>query len=166
MARTLMEIADLILAHLTVKIQDAGENPADFCALTVYPGADVPADYALEDCTSMAYVRMTGANPTEGFPNMDITASTCAYSLAYGFEIGIMRQAVLPADLVGGGVELPTPEEQRAEADQQFKDLETMHKAIKGLKNDVAQLVMGIYTPVGPVGGVYGGFWTLTVGDD
>lgn len=135
----------------------------DMCLVTVMPGADVPIDYALNDCAGMAWVRLVSANPTVAFPAGDLTALNCGYTLAYNIEMGVLRTAPT-ATMFGSEIEIPTPEQQFEASDAQFKDLEAMHRALKASGPDFADFLLGAYAPSGPEGGAVGGTWTATLG--
>jgi hypothetical protein len=108
-------------------------------------------------------VRLTTANPSASFPAADTTVTNCASTLAYPFEVGVMRPAPL-AEVIGDELVLPTEEENTAAALQQLDDLETMYRALVMFGEEVEALLPGIYTPIGPEGGVVGGKWTFTIG--
>lgn len=135
----------------------------DMCLFTVMPGADVPIDYALEDCAGMAWVRLISAAPSIQFPNADITASNCAYSLAYPVEMGVLRTAPTMTQF-GSEFELPTPEEHFEAASAQFKDIAAMHRALRSASGEFPDFILGSYAPSGPDGGAVGGIWTATIG--
>lgn len=147
-----------LLDSLTAEFRAAGLHE-DLCSMTIQPGAIVPADYG--DCGGMAWVRLASSNPTVSFPTGDLTINNCAYSLAHVVEVGAFRAGPLP-EQVGGGVVLPTDEEQFEAARMQFADMAAMRRAIT--KAPIDYKILGTYQPIGPQGGVLGGTWTVTVG--
>lgn len=137
----------------------------DMCLVSVMPGADVPIDYALEDCAGMAWVRMVNAAPSVIFPNADALPQNCAYTLAYGIEMGVLRTAPTPT-MFGSDISLPEPEDHFEAAQAQFKDLDAMHRALRNTGAQFEDFLIGTYTPSGPDGGAVGGSWTATIGLD
>lgn len=155
-------VMDALLTHTMAELQKPGQN-ASLCAVAAMPGSEIPYDYGQESCGGLLWVRLAGANPTVSFPSADVTASSCAQTLAYSLEVGIMRPAPL-AEVNGDEFILPTDQENGNATEQQMLDMESMLVAIANLREDVEDLLPGTYTPLGPEGGVVGGRWTLTVG--
>jgi hypothetical protein len=161
-AGRLMETA---LAALKLELADSGDD--GLCAKAIYPGVAVPSDYAANDeCEGgMAWVRLISAAPTMAFPAQDMTADSCAATLAYSVEMGIIRPAPIPESFQKD-MDLPDDEEHIEAAHRQFNDMHLMHRALKRIRRSVDQMVFGSYTPVGPEGGVVGGSWDFTFGED
>lgn len=157
------DLLNIVHAALVVELREAGLDE-DLCANAIYPGESVPGDYGVESCGGMAWVRLASANPTATFPAPVATPDNCNYTLAFPLEMGVMRPSPIP-DGTLNEVELPGDEAHNEAAHKQFADLHAMHRAIKRAQEDIEMLVIGTYTPVGPVGGIVGGTWTLTVGN-
>lgn len=159
-----MDIAgmmDVLLAALVVELRTDGTE--DVCAAALYPGDSVPLDYA--DCGGMAWVRLVDAGPTISFPNTDVTADSCHWSLAFQVEMGVMRPSPIPENVMNSA-ELPDDAENTAAAKRQLQDMMAMHRALLTARDDIDLMAPGRYTPVGPVGGTVGGTWAVTVGAD
>jgi hypothetical protein len=153
---------EIFLNMAMTEFQKPGQN-ASFCSVALMPGNAVPYDYGQENCGGSLWVRLSSANPSASFPLADVTVNNCTSSLAYPLEIGVMRPAPL-AEMVGDAFQLPTDAENSAATEQQLADMESMYAAIIAFADEVELLTPGIYTPIGPEGGVVGGRWTLTVG--
>lgn len=160
---TLKEMLAELLESLTAQIRAAGKAD-DYCAITVYPGTMIPFDFGPDTgCAGTAWVRLVTASPTVSFPSPDAGIDNCGYSLAYVVEMGMVGPAPILEDHLGNFV-LPTDVEQFDAAMRVADELAMMHRAIKAA--DIPLLVLGDYSPQGPEGGVLGGTWTLTIGDD
>lgn len=152
-----------IMVNLTMaELQKPGQN-ADMCLISVMPGAEVPYDYGQEACGGMLWVRLTSANPSASFPLADVTVDNCGVTLAYPLEVGIMRP-MQGIEVFATEAQLPTAANNGDAALQQILDLESMYRAIINLGDEVENVMPGIYTPLGPEGGVVGGKWTFSVG--
>ena len=156
------DAAETLLAMLVVEFNKPGQL-GNFCSAAVMPGSAVPYDEGQEACGGSLWVRLTTANPSAAFPAADTTVNNCAVTLAYPFEVGVMRPAPL-AEMIGDELVLPTEEENTAAALRQLEDMETMYRTLVMFGDEVEALLPGIYTPIGPEGGVVGGKWTFTIG--
>ncbi|QWY82768.1 hypothetical protein PP641_gp027 [Arthrobacter phage SilentRX] len=160
---TANQILAELLESLSRQIRAAGKED-DFCTITVQPGNAIAFDFGPEsDCRGGAWVRLVAANPTVSFPAADTSVNTCAYSLAYTMEIGMMFPAPVITDRLGNFV-LPEDTEVFDAAMRQGDEMDLMFRAIRTA--NIPQLVIGDYAPLGPDGGVLGGTWTLTAGGD
>lgn len=133
----------------------------DLCALTIYPGNMVPYDY---ECGS-GWVRLVSANPTVAFPAQDLTVNNCTSSMAYPVEMGLVRPGPIPYNF-GTDMDLPDDAEQLESALRVVEDMELMRRAIVRASASIPQLLLGAWNPQGPDGGIVGGVWDLTVGDE
>lgn len=136
------------------------ETREGLCMVGLLHGEQVIIDYGMESCGGMAYVRLVTAVTTATFPNA-ATAGTCASDLAYSMEMGIHRPAV-PFD----GKNLPDADEQSAGTVLALDDMLAMHAALREVEARAENFVLGAYTPAGPAGGVLGGTWSFTVGEE
>ena len=107
-----------------------------------------------EDC-SQVWVRVTSAGPTpvavEGWDGQ-----SCGLTTDVQLEVGIMRCM----EVVKKG-EAPSATAMLAYAMQAMEDMKTIMCAALGC--DVwIRLDIGQWTPLGPMGGEYGGSWTMT----
>lgn len=159
------QVSDILLAALVVELDKAGDAE-NFCAKAIYPGDAAPLDYGTgEDCGGMAWVRLAGAFPTAAFPSPVQTVDNCEYTLGFNMEMALMRPSPLPEEF-GRNFELPGDDEHITASHNQFDDMMLMHRAVKAARREIDFVILGTYTPLGPVGGVVGGSWTLTAGMD
>lgn len=148
-----------LVACLCEEVIRSGLPPV--CICTPLPGEVYATDYVSEDA-GMAWVRLESAWPSTSFPNQTIT-STCAAPLAFGVEIGLAFCA--PIFEQDG-----TPPPFAAQFDTtrvQIAAMAAMRRAVlccfpAGRAQDV---VLGLYTPLGPEGGVVGGTWSISVAE-
>ena len=152
-----------IAACLCAQIDTDGLVKPCFCG--VVPGAAVVADF-MPDCFNndetaldgMAWVRLVNAYPAfqPGVVVEDPSASVIA-GLGIDIEVGILRSIPLPED----GLD----EVQSATAVvAQMDDMLTIRRAIVCCTElERADFLLNRYTPVGPLGGVVGGAFTVMV---
>lgn len=157
----LPQMTDILLAALTVELRRDGTDQ-EICSFTKQPGDSVVTDYA--DCGGMAWVRHVTTTASIGFPNADVTADSCYWGLAHTIEMGVMRTSPIPTETLST-VEPPSEEELSAAADAQYRDMAAMHRAILAARRDI-ELLPGTYSPVGPMGGVVGGTWSLLLAEE
>jgi len=163
----------------TLAIEDAliaftgaiGEALPDICSYGLTLGESyVPFDPDPEDecdqelsddedfICNQAWVRVTSvglANQTEeeGFGG-DITPTTLT---RLGLEVGILRCVEIPED-----GEAPKASDVMVAALQSMRDMAAIQCA--ALETEVwAAILLGTWTPLGPLGGQYGGMWTFDV---
>lgn len=128
--------------------------------LAVYPGQESALDTA---CESQAWVLATSVFPSQTFPNVATTPqAACASSLAVAVQVGIVRCAPVPRQISRGDYVAPPLTEQHEAARVQMADMALIRRAI--LASTYSDLVLGTYLPVGPMGGLVGGYWTATLG--
>lgn len=164
LAVKVVEALGVMLDALGAELEADGSK-GEMCLFTILPGNDVAIDYALEDCAGMGWIRLTSAAPSVRFPNPDLTVDNCAYSLAYGIEMGVLRGAPVP-DSFGNEMTLPTADEQFECASLALDDMEAMHRALRVARKRLPEMLLGSYLPSGPEGGAVGGVWTATIGLD
>jgi len=104
-----------------------------------------------------AWVGLTNIFPSKVFPSATSDINTCAAPLAALVTVGVLRcYAVKTTGESSGDMLLYM--------DKQMADMAAMRRAIVCCSADDYEVSMGAYTPIGPSGGVYGGQWTVTLG--
>lgn len=131
------------------------------CICTPLPGETIATDYVSEDA-GMAWVRLQSAWPSTSFPNPSGSA-TCTAPIAYGLELGLAYCA-------------PTLEDDGAPPgfSAQFDATRVQLAAMAAIRRAIiccfptaraADVVLGLYVPMGPEGGVVGGSWAISVAE-
>lgn len=158
-----------VLAELNACLCTAlGDSSPCFCGILV--GEVIPTEYVGscvdehgEPSCGVAYVRVTGAFPTEQFPDPLITGS-CNTIMAYNVSVGILRCASVGEE-DGGPVD---PEEMEKLTLQLLGDMKAIRRAIQccflRAFPDVDH-VMGTFTPLPMEGGVAGGEWPIVISE-
>lgn len=136
------------------------------CHVSIQPGADVPLDYGMAECGGMAWVRLTSAFPSQQFPVPANGLNSCAYELAYPLEVGVIRPAPPVETTHTNDIILPTEEAQLVAVQGQLDDMQAVHRAVAALAGRLELVTLGNYTPMGPMGDIVGGIWTLTAGGE
>lgn len=149
-----------LAACLCVQIEEDGSPGTCFCG--VISGEMATADY-LTDCDTrdgMAWVRLANSYPTTALGIVSEESDNCGSILGVDIEIGVLRHH--PIEGPDGNGEPPTPEQMAETADQQIKDMLSMKRAVKCCSAlPRKNYILGMYTPIGPRGGVVGGAWSL-----
>jgi hypothetical protein len=147
---------------LCAQIVEDGSPETCFCG--VLAGETVIADYTGECADGgpcgQAWVRLITAYPASGVGLLDETPGNCGSELGIDIEVGILR--CFPSPDEDGSA--PTADEMLAAAFQQHQDILTLHRAIyccNAISSKDA--VVSSYTPMGPLGGLYGGRLTVMV---
>ena len=155
-------VEDDVIWPLMVQLQQClcetlttrGLMPGD-CFCGVLPGDQVIWDYK----EGMAWVRLATTYPTTTFPNIDNTLrGSCTAGLGATLEVGVLNCA--PGISASGN--LPTEFDQFEATRLQLATMRAMHQAITCCGFDLA--ILGQYQPLGPQGGLVGGFWLVDVG--
>lgn len=147
-----------LLGALTWEVGAANLPPLGLTV--VVPGAEAAFDFG---CDALGWVRAASVYPTATFPNPEASPlGSCVSSLAVSVEVGIMRCAPNPDTLPNGEVVLPTATDLSEAARLQLADMAAIRRAI--LRCPAADRVLSLYQPLGPQGGVVGGFWSATLG--
>jgi len=140
---------------------EASGRKVCFCAIV--PGQQAIFEYAQG---GQAWVRLANVFPSNDFPAPAGTEAKCYSPMAWQIEVGIAR--CVP--VVNGQQSPPTAEQQTYAAEVQAADMELMRRAIACCvaSDDDYSYLLGQYTPLGPVGDIVSGSWTLLVqkGDD
>lgn len=150
-----------LLEQLSAQIRAKGREDR-YCSVTVQPGNAVVFDFG-DECSGMAWVRLVSGNPTVSFPNADTTVDTCAYSLAFNVELGMIGPAPMIDESMGEYI-VPSDTELFDASMRQLEEMQMLHEALR--LADIPQKVIGDYSPQGPEGGVLGGIWTAVIGGD
>lgn len=155
----ILNVLTELAACLCAQVQTDNPDLGDPCFCGVMPGQAALLDYT-RDCSDggVAWVRMVQGYPSTTVGQADQRLGNCGTGWGYDVEVGIVRSVAIE-------VEAPDEAESLATAEQQYKDMNTMRKAISccsGLRS--SDYILGPYTPYGPNGGVVGGSWTLYVG--
>lgn len=136
----------------------------DVCSYALIPGdgyipfapdEDDEENCEDEDC-SQVWVRVTSMNPTpkntEGWDGQE-----CGFTMDLSLEVGIMRCM----EVIAEG-EAPTATAMLAYAMQAVEDSNVLMCAALGCDVGIS-LNIGSWTPLGPLGGEFGGSWTMTL---
>lgn len=159
-----------ILAELNACLcATLGDGSPCFCGIIV--GEDIPVEYVGqcedgdgESSCGAAYVRVTGAYPTERFPE-PMQYPTCNSAMAYNIAVGVLR-CVPIGEEDGGPVD---PEELQKITLRSLSDMKAIRQAIQCCFMNAfpkVKVVMGTFTPLLNEGGVAGGEWPITVRED
>jgi hypothetical protein len=142
------------------QITENGGPETCFCG--VIPGDAAIQDYA-GDCATgcgMAWVRLVSMMPMSGVDLQNTDPGNCSSEVGAIVEVGIMR-------CIGSGDQrrtAPKDAELLRATEQQIKDALTMRQAIACCPSiDSKDFILGAYAPMGPMGGLVGGAWSLTV---
>lgn len=144
---------------LCEQIQKDGLPKVAFCEIV--PGEAAAGDYF--NCTGssgMAWVRLTTSYRATAVGIADTSVNNCGKETGFDVEIGIMRCAALAR---ANGMPPPAKAVREAAA-LQILDMETMIRAVACCPDlGSKDYVVGQYQPLGPEGGVVGGYLTLSV---
>lgn len=131
------------------------------CICTPMPGEEISTDYVSEDA-GMAWVRLESGWPSTTFPSPAASAA-CNAPLAFNLEVGI---AYCAPTLTDGG-EPPDLAAQFDSTRLQLAAMSTIRRAIICCfpASTIHSVVLGVYQPMGPQGGVVGGYWSIAVAE-
>ena len=154
-------LTDLVACWTEQITKDGLPQP---CFLGVIPGDAAVASYgAGDDCgdlCGMGWVRMVTAYPASGLGEPNDREGNCSSGIGWTLEMGMLRCVDVGDDM---GNPPPAGEQERS-ARLQIEDMITMRRAVyccDAIPNrDVS---LGAYTPAGPMGGLVGGTWNLTL---
>lgn len=144
----------------------ASDPGNDFCSITVQPGAQPIYDFGAESCGGMLWVRLNSANLSRSFPESDMTVNNCAYTMAYLAEVGVIRPAPMVENAGMNQLEMPNDAEQFNASRAQLQDMQAMLNGLKSIGARMDDFIIQIYNPIGPEGGVVGGYWTFVFGEE
>lgn len=123
------------------------------------PDEDEADDEACDDggCNQM-WVRVMSINPK----SVDsFTGDGCSVTLAIDVEVGILRCFPIMED-----GEAPTATQVLEAHMQSMTDMQAIMCAAlscDAIEEDANAINIGTWSPMGPMGGEYGGFWTFTI---
>jgi hypothetical protein len=141
--------------------QIASDGLPPVCICSPMPGDSIATDYVSDDA-GMAWVRVVLGWPSTSFPAQSQSAA-CSAPLAFQLEVGL----VYCAPAVSSDGEPPDLPAQFDATRLQLAGMNTMRRALRccfpGQRG--ADTVLGNYTPMGPMGGVVGGTWTVFVAE-
>lgn len=146
-----------------VETQFAEDNRPKTCFHGVIPGEGVTALWAGEcenDICGMTWVRMISAYPSNTTGVSDVTSNPCDLDLGMDVEVGVLRCTnVLIEDA-------ETDEAESLEVSSDIMaDMMSLRRAILCCFDaDKSQRILGNWTPMGPLGMLVGGVWTVYVG--
>jgi hypothetical protein len=148
----LMDLVQCLCAEL------AKSNLPPVCICSPMPGETIAVDYVTAEA-GMAWVRLVQAYPSTNFPAQTAAAS-CGAPLAIQYDVGVAYCA-------------PTLEEDGSAPGMlvQFETTQVQLAAMAAIRRAILcclgaatkDAVLGLYTPMGPAGGVVGGFWTVAI---
>lgn len=145
---------------LCAQIETDGSPPTCFCG--VVPGDAAAQQYTgnCADKCGMAWVRGASVYPSAAVGVQDTQAGNCGTGVGMDVEVGIMR-CVPFGDAAGN---LPSAEALLAATQLQMTDAMTMRRALYCCEAiDNMDFILGNYTPIGPLGGLLGGTWAISV---
>jgi hypothetical protein len=150
---TLTALATCLCAEIVDPVNDV----PDVCFCGVIPGEAASAMYG-GDCKTkcgMAWTRLITAYGAAGVGNVSNLPGNCATGIGFDVELGMLR-----CTPIGTATTPPKPEELLASSQLQLADMMVMRKAIACCPGS-RDWALGTYTPMGPGGGLVGGFWTI-----
>lgn len=138
-------------------VSDPDSGVPDVCFCGVIPGEAASAMYGgnCRDKCGMAWVRVVTAYAAAGAGNQTSEPGNCNSGIGFDVEVGMLR-----CTPIGEATTPPKPEQLLASAQLQWADMMIMRKAVACCAG-VRDWVLGTYTPMGPAGGLVGGFWTI-----
>ena len=137
------------------------------CAAGIVAGAAAALDRGLDcadGCLGMLWVRLVNVFPSRQFPAADVTPAPGPLSWAVIVEVGVVRPAPVMEDAAGELI-IPSMEEEQAAAALAVTDAAILRSALLTQYADAedVSIVLGVWTPLGPDGGVVGGAVTATI---
>lgn len=153
-----MTPADAALELLTV-VGDAYTADPTMTA-SLIPGQVMVDDWCWGGCGT-AYVRLNTSHHSASFPTPVAAPSSQPAPLVAQFHVGVNRCVHGMAD---DGTP-PTPKQLTEDALVLLEDLCTLHTALTAWiqAKRRGNVLLGAWTPVGPLGDCAGGFWTVTL---
>jgi hypothetical protein len=135
-----------------------------FCFCGVIIGEDTYDLSGIGDCADdacgQAWVRVTDSYMASSLGEQDVEGGNCGLELNVEVEIGAIRCLETPER-----GEANTPEELLAAFRQANADMLAIRRAVFCCDAiDPKDVILGTWTPQGPLGGLYGGIWTAVLG--
>ena len=133
----------------------------DVCFAGVIPGDTPYADMAkVGNCgrkCGMAWVRLDSLYPAEAPGVQKAVPNNCSARIGFDVEIGILRCIKIPER----GKPWPADLTHKS-SDLQARDAMTMWRAVECCSSiDPQDRLLNIYSPMGPLGDLVGGSWSL-----
>lgn len=151
-----------LAACLCAELQAMAAPFVCFCGVII--GEDTYDLSGIGDCEDnacgQAWIRVTQAYMASDLGEQDVDGNNCSLELNVDLDIGILRCLEVPEK-----GEANTPEELLAAFRQQNEDMLAIRRAVLCCDAiDTRDVILGLWTPQGPQGGIYGGIWTATLG--
>ena len=150
---------------LCAQIQDPENGVPDVCFCGIVPGEQAIGNYA-GDCKNkcgMAWVRLVSLYPMASIGQIDSTPGNCGVGVGIDVEMGIFR-CISIGDEQGN---LPSPAELLEATQLQIADALVMRKAVYCCDAIPSkEVILANYTPVGPLGGLVGGTFRVSMGTE
>lgn len=154
---TILSRMTALAACICEQIRTDGSPEPCWCG--VMPGQEALLEALGNACDGgLAWVRLASVYPSEIIGQPSQKTGNCGTGTGFDLEMGIAR-------LVTVEEEAPDEAEALAAVDQQVIDMQTMRRALAccgAIKR--TDYILGQYTPLGPLGGVVGGTWTIFCG--
>ena len=156
MASIIQRMTDLATCLCAQIVVDLSPEP---CWCGVMPGQEALLEALGDACDGgIAWVRLITSYPSQIVGQASTLTGNCGMGTGFDLEVGIARVVTVEE-------EAPDPAEALAAVEQQIKDMDTMRRAIGCCPAlPKPDYILGAYTPLGPLGGVVGGSWTVFVG--
>ena len=150
-----MSLTDELEALLASALDELAYDPPALAFLA--PGQNVAWD---ECCAGQLWVRVLYMHPVNPLPQKVLsTAANCPYPLGAKIGLGIIRcQSGL--ERLDEGT-FPTEANLTDDAERMLCDAAALFRALQCDQD----LLVDMWTPLGPQGGCYGGEWTAWIGD-
>ena len=105
-----------------------------------------------------ALIGLQSIFPSKDFPSATGGRDSCPAPLAATISVGLIRCYAVK-------VKGESSEEMLLYMDKQMADMAAMRRAIVCCNQEFEDMGLGIYLPIGPEGGTYGGQWVVTIGE-
>jgi hypothetical protein len=159
-----IESTERLLDALVATMGCVGEALEDICSYSVTIGETyVPFDPDEDDeceegeaLCSQAWVRVMNVVPI--LKEDSFAGESCSTVLQLGLEIGVLRCFGIEEE-----GEAPTATDVLAASMQAMVDMKAIYCAMNGCETGWDDIESGTWSPMGPLGGQYGGQWTFTV---
>lgn len=146
---------DALANCLCQEVIRSGVPPLCFCGVVA---GEVAFDLT-DDDTGMAWVRLVQAYPSTTFPQPAVGTQSCLAPLVAELEVGIVH--CFPA--AKNAEDPPSTGEQWEAARLQQADMMVLYRAIQCCYAKFEEAALGVYTPLGPDGGLVGGQWQVFI---
>lgn len=107
----------------------------------------------------MAWVRVVQAFPSVSFPQPAVGVQSCLAPLVAELEVGIVHCFPASKD----PEDPPTVAQQWDAAMLQQADMMLLYRAVQCCYQKFDEAAIGLYTPIGPDGGLLGGTWQVFI---